>query len=329
MNLFEVLSKDIEQDRAFKTTTKHSKKAILTESLEVDASTLTKPILQLNALPMTINPDEFKNAYSSENPKGSLSSLWAFRQLVSPMPTFSKYYNPSNRSTESVYASIVKGASTSVDSPFITQIIADSKQSLELTKYANMDDTPGAWAPIQATPSDWYDTSNNRYKSIEFDLSKAGNPDSRFAIIGGKEASGKLQFSNNKKQIKTKNLDITTEIKKISMKYLEVSLSREWYNETLFSTYGWLLKGQPKGFCSSGDLDANDGIFSIVPSSIILGCNLSVDANWSESDQKHINDSVSKGEQVSIDNLVIHPEKGKTDLQVIGWVSKLIPFSPK
>ncbi len=339
MNLFQVLSEDIKVAKTIPTLGKPVSSMPVSKSMDTLISyksdivdfqsvAVVKPILQLNALPMTINPEEFENARSSENPNGSLNSLWAFRQLVDPIPTFSKYYNPGNSSTESTYMNIVNGASADRNSVFTQQVIADAKKDLNNIRYNNMDGTPGTWSPVQVTPSDWYDVKNNRYRKINFNLSKAGDPDSPFSVIGGTEMSNELQFKVNENKMETKSLDKSSEVKNITMKYLQVSLSREWYNELLFSTKGWSLGGQSKGFCSSGDIDENAGVFSLVPSSIIFGHDLSIEASWSAKDQEYIDRSVKNGKQVSIDNLVFHPEQGKSDLQVIGWVTTLIPYSP-
>lgn len=339
MNLFQVLSEDINIPKNLSTLGQSLSRMPAPKSMDLlveskmstddfNSKVHNKPILQLNALPMTISPKEFENARSSENPNGSLNSLWAFRQLVDPIPTFSKYYNPSSNSTESTYMNIVNGASADRDSIFAQQIIADARRDLNNIRYNNMDGTPGTWAPIHVTPSDWYDVNNNRYKKIKFNLNKAGDPDSPFSVIGGSEFTNELQTKSSGSQIETKLLDKSSKIKNVTMKYLQVSLSRQWYNEMLFSTNGWSLSGQSKGFCSSGDIDNNSGIFSLVPSSVIFGYDLSVEASWSLTDQLYIEKSRKSGKQVSIDNLVFHPAKGESDLQVIGWVTTLIPYSP-
>jgi hypothetical protein len=338
MNLYETLSKAIEQDNIDSTkipnlealsTNLLSNKIAPTQLKSLEVVESTKPILLLNALPLSINPDDFKNVLSTENPDGNLSSLWAFRQLVDPIPMFSRYYSPSTKSTESVYASIVDGATIKGSSPFTAQIISESRQSLSQIKYSNMDGTPGTWAPVYSSPSDWYDTSNGRYKKIEFNLSKIGDPDNPFTVIGGNETSAQLKFCSDNEKSETIELDSSTKIHKITMKYLEVTLNRQWYNELLFNITGWSLTGQPEGFCSSGDLNSNNGIFPLVPSSILFGYDVSVDADWSTNDKMRIDDAIVKGIHVLLENLIINPAEKQSHLQVIGWVTSLIPFSPK
>ena len=62
-----------------------------------------RPVLQLNALPMTLSPKTYENAHSSVNPNGSFTSLYAFSQLVNPVPSFTEYYSASLNTISSVY----------------------------------------------------------------------------------------------------------------------------------------------------------------------------------------------------------------------------------
>jgi hypothetical protein len=50
-----------------------------------------KQILQLNALPVTITAARYANAFSSANPSGSLSTAYALRLLIDPIPDFTHY----------------------------------------------------------------------------------------------------------------------------------------------------------------------------------------------------------------------------------------------
>ncbi|ELR64396.1 hypothetical protein C942_02576 [Photobacterium marinum] len=288
---------------------------------------LTKPILQLNTFPITLNPEKFKNPLSTSNPDGSLEALWNFRQLIDPIPEFSHYYSPSLRSTESTFEMIVKGASISNDFPFTSSVIAETQKKLAMLKYANMDNTLGSWAPVYASPSDWYDISNGRYKSLDFDLDKVGNSDSPFATIGQSMSNKELSICSNCKAVTTKSIAAASKVKKVSLKFMQVNLLRPWYNELLFDTNGWYLAGQQAGFCSSGRLDANDGTIPLLPTSVILATDVDVDADWSHEDQKAIDGAIAQGDHVSLGNVVISAPSHF--IQVIGWITELTPFSPK
>lgn len=293
----------------------------------VSSQIANKPILQLNSFPMTLNPDNFKNPLSTSNPEGSLEALWNFRQLIDPIPEFSTYYSPTSRSSESTLSMIIKGASVSDDAPFPAEVIAESRKQLSLSKFANMDGTPGTWAPVYATPSDWYDTTNGRYKSLDFDLNDIGLDESPFATIGSVINQHELKIGNHGNTAKTKKIEQDSTFNKVTLKYMLVNISRPWYSDMLFDVNGWFLAGQPAGFCSSGRLDVNKGTFPLLPTSLILATDVGVDAKWSKGDQLAIDDAVAKGEHVSVGNIVISAPANY--IQVIGWVTELIPYSPK
>jgi hypothetical protein len=337
MALFEAISQAIACEEAVQTDAlfskvtydlsaadRTSKKASLTY-----ATPNTKPILQLIALPLTINPDDYTNPCSTANPDGSLASLWAFRQLVDPVPMFSRYYSPSGNSTEDQYSLIINGASIKNDNPFASEVISQSQRKLSLISYANMDKTPGTWAPVYATPDDWYETAGDRYKTLEFDLNQAGAPDSPFAVIGDNNNPLGLKISSNCSPDVTTPLDTNSRVNKITLKYLQVTLHRPWFNELLFNTSGWYLSCQPAGFCSSGSLQANEGILPLLPTSILFATDVTVDAKWSSGDQRAIDAALTKGQQVSLNHLVIYSTESQAHLQPMGWIMSLVPFSPK
>lgn len=329
MNLFEAISQAVADEATTNSLMAFGDlgAAPAARRMATPGAASTKPILQLDAFPVTINPDEYKNPHSTANPDGSFASLWAFRQLVDPVPMFSRYYSPSGRSTESTYSLVANSASIGRNNPFATEVIAQSQQKLSQIRYANMDGTAGSWAPIYATPSDWYETAGDRYKTIDFDLSKAGDPNSPFALLAGGSSPLGLKVCSHSPDVVTP-LDPDTHVKQITLKYLRVTLNRPWFTELIFNTNGWFLSGQPAGFCSSGNLQVNEGTLPLLPTSILFATDVTIDAEWGARNQKTIDDAHTKGNQVSLDHLVIYPASDQTQLQVLGWITSLVPFSP-
>ena len=84
---------------------------------------ISKPILQLNSVPITIDPSKFSNPLSNSNPQGSITSLWAFRELVDPVPSFTPYYSPSGSSTETNYSLVANNAMIGKPNPFSSSVI--------------------------------------------------------------------------------------------------------------------------------------------------------------------------------------------------------------
>jgi hypothetical protein len=292
-------------------------------------SSISKPILLLNSVPVTIDPKNFSNPLSNSNPQGSLTSLWAFRELVDPVPSFTSYYSASGSSTETNYSLVVNNALAGGPYPFSASVIAESQFLLSQSHFANIDGTPGTWAPIYATPGDWYDTSTGRYLPLGFDLQSAGTPNSPFDVITGEEAPLTLQVQDENSSPQIQAVGTDTKINQISLKYLQVSLNRPWWNQLLFSTNGWFLAGQDAGFCSSGSLTDNSGVLALLPTSIIFATDVSVDAQWGGKDQAVIDGAVKTGKQVSLGPFVLNANSNQPTIQVLGWVTQLIPYSPK
>lgn len=57
---------------------------------------------------------------------------------------------------------------------------------------------------------------------------------------------------------------------KISLKYTRADIIRPWLVNSILNLYGWKVDGINSGFLSNGDTQANDGIFALVPLSLIL-----------------------------------------------------------
>jgi hypothetical protein len=69
-----------------------------------------KPVLQINRFPVSIDTGMYQNALSGGNPKGDMRSLFAFHQLVDPVPAYTRSYSPSTGSTQQIYESLLRGA---------------------------------------------------------------------------------------------------------------------------------------------------------------------------------------------------------------------------
>jgi|GEM_PF-3785016 len=90
----------------------------------------------------------------------------------------------------------------------------------------------------------------------------------------------------------------------VSYRFCRVDIVRAWMVSYLLSMQGWGIQGQPKGWLSTGNSTNNPGVFPLMPVSMIL-CR----------------------------NLVISSEAGDFEynvdgLQVLAYISKVIPFMP-
>ncbi len=294
---------------------------------ERSAVAASKPVLQFSPLPITIDPDEYQDPHSDSNPAGGYLSLYRFRELVDPVPAFSRYYSPSGNSTEDIYGKIVNGLAVKAGSPFAAGLKADAQHKFQESGFANMDGIPGNWRPVYAVPEDWYDTSRgDRYKELSFDLNDPGGEDGPFARIGGERP---LQLSLGGGLGDSVALDPETRIRSVRMNYLLVQFRRPWLNSMLFAAEGWYLSGQPEGWCSSGKTDVNPGVLPLLPTGMLLARDVSLDVAWSRKDQAFLDSASAAEKAVFLGPLALHPQASSSSLQIIGWISSLVPYSPR
>lgn len=291
------------------------------------AADVPPTILQLNEFPVTLDPDLYENAKSNTNPNGDLRPLYAFRQLVDPVPTFASTYRPSWSSTETVYEQIIGGANAAPGADFAASVISSSQKAFDNNAFANLDGTVGSWRPIYASPEDWYDVSQpNRFRPLNIDLQATQSaPQSLVPIGDNEDLMLKVGTEGEGEPVAS-----ATTVRSIEMNYLLVTLTRPWFNSSLFSSDGWFLGQQSVGFCSSGSIDENSGILPLVPTSILLGMQATVDADWSAKESETLDAARAEGKPVFLGPFLIEgPESAATALQVIGWISELTPLSPR
>lgn len=293
----------------------------------VPGSHAALPILQLNRFPVSIDTVTFQKALSARNPGGDQRPLFAFRQLVDPVPTFTRSYAASAGSTEQIYAELLDGASVNGESAFPAGVLSKARAVFESEKFANLDGSHGVWRPVYAVPEDWCTAGPERFRSIDIDLDALGTPQSAFAMIGEAEHPTLRVGSNDaKRAINTP----AARVHSVRVEYLLVGLRRPWLDPMLFDTSEWFLSGQDAGFCSTGKLSGNRGVLPLIPTGLLLGRNVDVTADWSAAETLMLSKANSAGDPVSLGPFLLSAtgDAGST-LHIIGWTSVLVPFSPK
>ncbi|MEJ8837336.1 hypothetical protein [Ramlibacter sp. AN1133] len=292
------------------------------------AAASVKPVLQFGLAPMALDLKRYADARSNSRPDGDLRALAAFRDLVDPVPSFTRFYASSGMSTERLYESILEGATLAADSPFTARLFADARAQFEADTFANMDGTPGRWRPVYAVPDDWSDLSiEGRFQDLAVDLPEPqGGGGGAYAMIGDPAPLG-LSVSEPA-GIKTSS-DPATTIHSFRMKYLPVFFNRPWFRYELFQAGGWLLSQQRSGYCSSGDLHDNGGVFPLLPTGMLLGRDIALDASWGHTDRAVLSSALARGTQVSLGPFSLNAAASPTDVQVVAWTSSLVPFSPR
>ena len=286
-----------------------------------------KPVLQLNRVPMTLDTSVYAKAFSGNNPRVDQNALFAFRQLVDPVPAFTRSYSPSTASTEGTYELLLGGASVEGESAFGARVLGEARQLFEAGKLAYLDGNSGSWRPVTAVPEDWAIAGPERFQHLDIDLNSMSASDGAFAVIGGDD---ELQLSLDGDTVAgAVSPSAETHLHSVRMEYLLVALRRNWLSSLLFNTGGWFLSGQDAGFCSSGSLSRNNGVLPLIPTGLLLGRNVEVSADWGKADASFLRDAKSAGKTVSLGPFLLSsPHNAGSTLQVIGWTSDLVPFSP-
>ncbi len=320
MNIFHKIAQSLPDSR--------SDSRGIVELTDAPHRTPGKPVLQFVAFPVALDTRRYANAVSDSNPDGDLRQLIALRNLVDPQPGFMQYYNPSG-STEQTYETILRGAiARAADSSSITTLLGDARQQFESHRFARMDGSPGWWRPVYAEPDDWYDMTkaSERFQELTIDLTEEGGHDAAYDFLGGGEP---LHLSIGGRAAR-KSLDPQTRIRSLRLKYMFVSLRRPWLNPLLFQHAGWYLSQQVSGFCSSGDLRTNAGVLPLLPTGMLLARDVSLDVAWGNADQTFLdNKAEAPLDMVSVGPFPLRPSAPDSGVQLIAFISSLIPYSPK
>lgn len=294
-----------------------------------------KPVLQMAAMPMTLDIDAYSNARSSQNPTGSFLALRALRDLADPVPTFDSRYYPSAASTERVWGMLLAGASADPDSPLARAALADARQSYATNTMANLDSLPDSWRPVYPVPDNWCTLARNgSFRQVTLALSGDDGEQSPFATIGGPKATS----TSAGLQLDAYAAPSGGASGALHLKVLEVSLKRPWLDPTLLAIRGLTFPGQAESFISSGSLSANPGLLPLIPISIWLAQEVRITADWvADAAEAIATASAAEGGGFgSLGGLALsladHQVTGDTlvlpSLQLIAVVSHLVPACP-
>jgi hypothetical protein len=274
-------------------------------------------MILMNDIPIILDPEEYKDAFSTGNPGGDRRPLWRFSVLVDPIPEYADFYRPSNQSTEQVYESIINGATTDGPNDYATNVIAEAKRVYEMCKEPALDQSMIYWQPVHAVPSDWYEAKAINFNEIIIDLNTLTDEEDalEWEIVKDDDSVEKIALDSSSNM-----LDATMDIQM-------VSLQRPWLNPLIFDMDGWYLNGQREGFCSSGQGDG-EGVIPIIPSSVIIGTPARINAKWSTKDQQIIDNARDNNHQLTLGPLLLNSGQNSA-IYVVGWTISSVPFSPK
>lgn len=114
----------------------------------------------------------------------------------------------------------------------------------------------------------------------------------------------------------------------ISFRLCRVNIDRPWLKLALLSTKNWWMFDTPGGEYSTGSADANPGMFPLLATSFIAIRDLRISANWSQEDRDNLNNAASFGCFDLRDGTVNNNTIEVKGLQIIAWISRLMPKLP-
>lgn len=223
----------------------------------------TKPILQLNSFPSTIDLRKYGDPYSGDNPTGDYLAAYRFRNLCNQIPTFTRCFNVSGNSVEGIWKDIVYGAEGT--NQYARGLLTEAQHQFQKYTLSNMAGIADPWLPVEAVPSNWFDLVSDAPELV-LDFTKPTFASNYLLIKGADPLVWRASGPGNNNQ----NTPLKGKVENITVKALKVDLLRNWLDFQILSIGGWNVAGMTSGFYSSGDPVENDGLFPLLPTAVTL-----------------------------------------------------------
>ena len=236
----------------------------------------------------------------------------------------------------------------------IRQTIVRAKEAvLDESKFSSSLGFPDKWLFSYPSPANWTDDNNPNFTELKI---SGGNTDLRskstqhsFSVDANvnyglwrvkASSSGEFQHSNS---------SADKDSVEISAKIAKVNIMRPWFSESLFRLGSWSNNMFTAGGISNGKIDSTNAsnYIPMYPLAFIVAKEITVKANFSHEEEEHIKESIKASASVgwgpfsisgsygygkTEDNLKSDFQNGEIKvpgMQIIGWVSKVVPYSPK
>jgi len=232
----------------------------------------------------------------------------------------------------------------------VSSIIADSQKAVGPEAWNTGGPAGQPWLLCYPLPGDWASGSSG---ATAFELKSSylhTEKDSKFTSYGGGASWGAGLWSvggsfNHSEGEQSAHMDANN--LEINAKLTLVRVMRPWLNTLLFRTDGWWLKNQPMNSVSSGDLEGNAGKqLPLVPTAFVVMSDVTIKADFSKKDEKHIQKATSGSTSVgwgpfSISGHYSHSESHDKftssydagtirvpGMQVVAWINSIMPACP-
>ena len=206
------------------------------------------------------------------------------------------------------------------------------------------------WAFSYPIPDNWATATATGFTKVEF--SSTEQEEHRKRTTHDIESNAKFLFwrigAGADAKIEERESNTKTEALSMSAEIAKVEIVRPWFTESLFRLENWFVDSYKKYGISTGQINKeNTGAIPMVPVAFFVAKNITIKGSFSKEDREWISSSVKSNMKVGFgpftiagkykyssdtDNFSSKVEEGKIEvggMQIIAWVSRVIPASPK
>ncbi|WP_313385296.1 hypothetical protein [Chishuiella sp.] len=225
---------------------------------------------------------------------------------------------------------------------------------LEDKKFSSSMGFDNKWLFSYPSPGNWAENNNTSFTELKIsggnEKKKSSSTTHAFDMSTGVnvglwrvKASSSGTFEHSSSSADANSVTISAKIAK-------VNIMRPWFSESLFRLKNWSNNMLDKGvMVSNGKIDSTnaENLIPMYPVAFVVARDITIKADFSHEEMDHISRSVKAGASVGYGPFSISGSysNSKTEdkftsdfqngeikvpgMQIIGWVSRLIPESPK
>lgn len=183
-------------------------------------------------------------------------------------------------------------------------VFAKARQAYEATRRSSLADPGLFWHHVEAFPANWFaESAAASFTTVTIDSTKVRiSEDSRMSSYGG---GGGINLGlwrvGGSASHTTTQYDMSTDTSSmlLSFSFARVELRDPWNQaQRLASMNGWSVAGRGPGAYSDGTVTTNEGVFPLVRRAIIVARDLSIKADWGQTDLSILTKATQAGASV-------------------------------
>lgn len=341
----------------------------VTEKNPLSGETVTQRIDSADFVNYEANRDEYTDAivayragynlYLDElESKDPAESSKADRNWQAKEPLLAKDIKSSLRKLAAGNAKYVEQALDVLETTVndgIRQALVSAKGAVkEENKFSSSLGFSDGWLFSYPSPANWTEEENLNFTELKISGGntkiRSNSTEHSFSVdtnlnfgLWNVKSSAEGSFENSNSSTDIDSVEITAKIAKVNIK-------RPWFSESIFKLGSWSTNlAANSGDISNGKIDSSNKahLLPMYPVAFIVAKDITIKADFSHEDEEHIKQSAKTAASVGYGPFSIGGSYGygKTDdkfnsdyqngeirvpgMQIIGWVSRLIPFSPK